>query len=183
MKKRVVVQIILLGIVMLLFDSTVFGATLQIGPNEDVTFGVPKTRYWSLNASAFIPDNGAFWARNEWMMYATAPSHFLSAPVHLPDGATIVQMDMTSYDEGAARFNATLYRVAVNVTANLDALITVPSTTSHGSILWVNSSGPVSHAIDNSAYTYYIVVSGFNGTNTHQLSAVTLKYTVDRPLP
>jgi hypothetical protein len=147
----------------------------------NLTYNTPKTRYWSIKGSEFIPMDDA-------NLYTKSANGGLSgggyygAPIHLSDGAVITRIRVYYKDNAATDFSVRLDRS--DMMGGVNVMVEVFTTGAVDSFRTVESTTISDNVIDNSQYGYAAVVpSNMNGFTTHWLAGVVIEYTVTDPLP
>ncbi|NWG04409.1 MAG: hypothetical protein HXY44_16270 [Syntrophaceae bacterium] len=146
----------------------------------NLTYNTPRTRYWSVKGSEFIPFN-------ETNSYDKAVNSGLSgtgsytAPVHLPQGATVTKFKVYYYDNVVATdFSVRLDRS--NMSIGIDVMAEVSTSGASTDYRTVESTTINYNVINNSQYGYAIWVT-LSGLSDHKLGGVVIEYTVNNPLP
>jgi len=146
------------------------------------------TRSYTLHGFEFMGVNGAdqFFYDTDGLHSSTetgtgVQSFFVASP-HLPDGATILAMEMIGFDGFiVANMICTLGRT--NFAGERQEMAEVESLT--GGSVW-QTTDIVSPTVDNDTHAYWIYASLQGGNfpdNQHRLTAVRLIYSITQPLP
>lgn len=148
-------------------------------------YTTPRTHYLRIADAAFIPGrNGdSFRLVNGVATFNSGTDSLLSAPVYLPDGATVTSVEFVFADTSAsADVTARLLRKTPDATLAEPLLVSATSSGDSGeqTILDTTITSPV---VDNQAYHYYLLAS-IPGGETWKFSATTIKsvlitYTVE----
>ena len=168
------------------------------GTTSEYKYGTTRTRYLSVPSKAFIPESGNLFAANSigGQIYAVATNTlplgyttYFVAPVYLPDGAVVTNLDAYVVDEDAT-YNislAQLWRSTSTVgTAygNATTMAQTSATTGSNSNIQLLSDNSVNTpVIDNQNYLYYVRFGGSYTGATPQnirLSRFVITYTVDK---
>jgi len=178
MKKNVTMYFIML--VMLL---SVAGNAAAVTV-DDITYMSQKNRTWSILAADLQPmDSTMSYIKTGGILRPTSALASFSAPVHLPDGATIVSFCVRyKTTVGAPAFNVYLQKYGAGHSSTVIGQVSPV----YGMADWDLEclSQFTSNTISNLNDAYWIYVDGMDHTNPNQqLSAVLLQYRVDSPLP
>jgi hypothetical protein len=162
---------------------------LQIAGNvkaNSFVYTTPKTLHYTLVGIDFSAeksaDTTAFAIGSGSIALLTfAPFKKVFAPVHLPDGATMVNMTVYINDNSASdNLSVVFYRKTITSNFFPDNLGNILSSGSPSGVIpyTISLSGNV---VDNSTYTYYIAAGAQNGTYIPNifLHAVVIEYTLN----
>ncbi len=134
-----------------------------------------KTRHYSLAPAAFavnivpaLADDGSF-----LRPLATT----MTAPVNLPDGASVTNLLFAAYDNASDDATATLMRT--DRSENADVLVSVHTTGTGASPREFSSSSVTNPVIDNANYSYYVMINTQNGDE--RIDGVFITYQVTGP--
>jgi hypothetical protein len=155
----------------------------------DFAYGTPQTRHLAIHASALRPELPTYvYNQFGYYLYATGPATevYFSAPVYLPDGATVTNVtyqawDNTSYD---SRASLVRWRGAWPTpgTATADQMAGIWS--AGESAAWREFSSNVIYEpeIDNVNYAYFVEVR-LHGSAGNNLRAgkITVTYQTSQP--
>jgi hypothetical protein len=146
-------------------------------------YASPKTSYYSVNESAFRPRNTAetlISGVGNGGAYITNGANFgLSAPVNLPQNATITQFTVQFYD---ASLTQDLSAYLVNEFSSGYSFLANVSSTGSGGLNIQNYILPTPAIVDNSSSSYELLVIPLGGswnTSDIQVRSVIIQYTVD----
>ncbi|MEP7142610.1 MAG: hypothetical protein ABI707_07060 [Ferruginibacter sp.] len=146
-------------------------------------YSSPKTFYYSVNEAAFRPRNSAETVisglGNGGTYISNGSFYGLTAPVNLPQNATVTQITVHFYDASA--------------TQDLTAILSKESTSGYSDLASINSTGnaglniqnymlPTPVTINNTSSSYEILVVPASGSwNTPDLAirSVIIQYTMD----
>ncbi len=167
------------------------------GTTSEYKYGTTKTRYLSVPSKAFISESGNLFAANSIVgqIYSVATNTlplgyatYYIAPVYLPDGAVVTNLDAYVVDEDAT-YNislAQLWRSTSTVgtaygTASIMAQ-TSATTGSNPNIQLLSDNSVNTPIIDNQNYSYYVRFGGvYTATPQNiRLSRFVITYTVDK---
>ncbi|MBA4373857.1 MAG: hypothetical protein C0402_13485 [Thermodesulfovibrio sp.] len=145
-----------------------------------ISYTAPRTRHWSIAGSEFIPlEDTAAYTKINGSLYGT--TNYFSAPVHLPDGATVTSMKVHFWDNAAGAVWVFLDRLSMTETFDNMAVLISNNT---GASFVSQSTNSVNYPIiDNSAFAYQLNLSRMDGSSNQRLGGVVLSYTVTEPLP
>jgi len=171
-------------------DFDVSGAAVIVGDIKAVshTYTSAQTRYLSMNAGSFVPDNGTYeWAtdpeKGRGNRLSLAPQIF-STSTDLPNGAIVTGVKLYYWaDDASDDCNVNLYRVTLADGTNTTmATANGTGTTGYTS---TEDTSISSATIDNSTYSYRMAIT--NDPSIWSLGTsflgVVVTYTVTVPLP
>ena len=127
-------------------------------------FGTPCCDILQIPAQAFTPvDSGFSWASTQdGYLYVTGGiipatiNDVFAAPVSLPSGARIRQVDLFYSDTSASNISVTLRRVTGTDSSTLQELVTVASSGNTGEDR--ASSGPIDVTVDNDVSQFTLLI-------------------------
>lgn len=166
---------------------------------QQFIYSAPQPNYLSIPLDAFSSDNpplyqafknvvsaaSGFFPAELWLTRGTAGlPGFVTAPVYLPQGATLTSLELTAIDN-----DGTLIAPLVNlsgmrnqpsgtlvlVNLNVNAALTTESPN------WQTVSAPLNHIVQNNMYTYKLAVRLNQNSSGTKLFGVRIAYTVERP--
>ncbi|RMG76877.1 MAG: hypothetical protein D6707_11820 [Bacteroidetes bacterium] len=154
---------------------------------NDYKYSSPKTRYYSVPANTFTSERGSSYDVNYVSGAAYVPNGvigvtaYLEAPVNLPDGAQITQVDFILEDNSVYDFS-TVQIWAKNLNDGSTAYRSVTPTTGTYAIQPFSITSFVSfpNTIDNNQYAYYLRVGTIQTDNKLLLHGVRIIYTVTK---
>ncbi|MCA9303926.1 MAG: hypothetical protein KC996_07385 [Phycisphaerales bacterium] len=157
---------------------------------DNLGYNTPRTRYVSVSPVAFRPNDLS--ATVHYRGGYGYPAHVtdagslspISAPLSLPDGATITELNASLREESTIRnLSVAIYRVGrSSVPEPVASLNTTPAGVFSGAFSTSSITNPV---VDNQDYTYHVQLSvggnGWAGNETTSVSFVRVAYTVSEP--
>ncbi len=164
---------------------------VQIPAINDYTYASPKTQYQTVSHAAFVlaatntsvHAHRAFFTNSPYMIRtqggtAGATAYFI-APVELPDGATVTNLDVRLYDiDNTYDCKADLVRQPWDSAAN-DLMASVATTGFPGQVS-LSTSTITFPIIDKSTYSYAIVFTTTEANTYLGLYNARITYTVDK---
>lgn len=160
----------------------------SIQVDGDYTYESVKTYHYVMTPADFVPTfntagryaDGTSTGNAKWMEGGTAGvSGYFYGGIHLPDGATITNIELFYSDNDASQEISALVR-RYDLTAN--NLTTIGS----GSSGVANSGGlgsfnmAMTHVVDNARYGYYIAIETDQNNSNLWLRGAQVKYTVTK---
>lgn len=141
----------------------------------EVRYTMPRTHYLRIPDAAFRPteNSDSFRLRNRGATFTNGTNGSLIAPVYLPDGAIITNVEFVLLDESAStNVSARLTRKAFDATFPAPSMASGTSNGASGQQIIADNTidQPV---VDNQANNYYIRVS--STSTTWQFEATTIK--------
>lgn len=163
-----------------------FDAVADAINDNDDRLDTMSSGYVSVSAVTAIPQSSTFETgvtflsgENGIGRYAVSTgSTFLIAPVFLPDGATILSLSYTCYDNDATYDSGVwLYRDGTSDWLIAGGIYTSSSSTTAQTVTATDISNPI---VDNSLYGYhvYMSINGSAGSNLAPIRVV-IEYTLD----
>lgn len=147
----------------------------------DLSYIANQTRHWSVGGAGLMPKNNTL-AYDKSYDYLTESIGSFFAPVHLPDGATVQELEINYWDNQlSSNINAHLERYQKNGNSAGVNMVSVNSSGNAGTWQSTSDNSINNATIDNDRYVYRVRVV-MNNTNL-RLSGVKVTYTVDNPLP
>lgn len=155
------------------------------------TYSSAQTRYYQVMPQDFVVDDTTiigtitFMQRSPRYLKCIDPAYgqdIYRASIHLPQGASITNMNFYYYRDDAASFLALFiarHALGSEITTN------IASITASSIIGQTSENVAVSHTVDNSTNTYllYVAIHNNNSTDDCYLEGVVLTYTITAPLP
>lgn len=167
---------------------TVVGDALIGGPLTASSIHIPSTtRSWTLHPYGLTdttPGTGGMYFLTDGGLTVVGVINEFAGPVHLPDGATIIALEVLGHDGSTvsgADVNATLGRTSFS--GGTLAMATVSS--QQGGGVWQTTS-ILSPVVDNDTHSYWVRVSLFGGAvppSDVTLRAIRIIYRITQPLP
>ncbi len=176
--------------------------TLDVGGTAQAqlfTYATPQTHYLTIPADAFTSDSPGIYqlarlvsatvsgdhATGTWLVNGSAGQYgYVSAPVSLPQGATITGFTIIAQDNDGVSLNprATLSALAPiagspNLAQGLAATVSLAAKSQNLQTLTI----PVNHIVQNDVYAYKVTVRLNQNSNKTTLFAVRITYTVTQP--
>ncbi|MFH2105418.1 MAG: hypothetical protein ABII72_04270 [Parcubacteria group bacterium] len=147
---------------------------------DTVSYSSAQTRYWSVGASELIPgDEADTYSKGSGCL--TSTDDVFTAPVNLPQGATVTNLTTNYTDTDAVNnFSVNLIRSSNGTDETM-----ATATTSGSTAGWRTAEDAtiIGAAVDNSAYSYRLQNTAMNAGATHSLCAIEVTYTTTSPLP
>ena len=147
---------------------------------KDFKYNTPKVHYLSVPSSAFIASSNTYSYYNcggsGGAAILTPGSGILSAPVYLPQGATVTGFKVYFYDSGTPDLNVYLYIFYPAGVYNAMANIVTSGSSGFG---YLSASTITNAVIDNLNYSYliYAYCSGWDGTYNLRIMSALITYT------
>ncbi len=143
----------------------------------------PKTRYYSIPGSAWLPYRENYVCYRDYReTWTTTPSvSRWYAPVNLPHGAVVTELRAWVMDNDAS-WDITVYltRQAEGSTAHMAVGDSTGASSSYQQLV---DSSISYNPIDNQNYAYFVYAYLRSGNSAHKLNKVCITYTIDEPLP
>ena len=173
------------------------GGNIEIPAANDFQYSAPKTKRMSYHPSEFTFERVdgqtaqlvRFNAVNKYIFYAGGSGiaqAYSSAPVKLPDGAVITQLEAWVVDNDAAQTNSFVrvdfYRSQVGVANSTQQIATVQTTQGDASpaVIPLSTTAIGNATVDNGNYAYYFEFVANDDSNQLQLHGVRITYTVTK---
>jgi len=147
-----------------------------------LTYDAAQTRYWSISASEMDPldETVGGYTKGSGCLGTTVDS--FSAPVNLPQGATVTKLTVNYVDDGATTFAVDLKRSVNGTDSEMASIISSGDTSSYQS---GEDASIVGATVDNNQYGYRVEILDdlMDGTADHMVCNVEVAFTVTSPLP
>lgn len=156
------------------------GSNAVMAPSFE--YPAPRTRYWSVKGSEFIPFDETFTYSKSVNMGLSGSTGIFGAPVHLPHGATVTGMTLYAYDNSADDFNLRLDRTDL-LTQTVYVMAKVSTTGASTTVTAYSTTSITALIINNNQYGYALFVYSMDGTLNHELSGAVISYTVSEAIP
>ncbi len=148
---------------------------------EALDYFTPQTRYYSVDPVDFVSINGDYHLNYESPQAISARAEdnkevFMAAPLHLPHGAVIAQLDFSYLDNNSEDMYFSLVRGDGMGTAT--PLASASSSSASGS--YQSIALTYAEIIDNAKYSYKVIVR-VKSKNDHRVGRVKVTYTVTKP--
>lgn len=159
----------------------VAGSTLA----ADYDYSTPQTRTLTLHPAAFVATSGTAGDNirylNDRVFMTATGSLSLIAPVSLPDGATITQVEAIVMDNNAGDFTITLSRNLFSAIGGT-FIATLTSSGASSAIQTLNTTAITVPTVNNTTASYCVFATSTNWeVNLNYLKGVRITYTVSSP--
>lgn len=165
------------------------GSKLEVNGNveaDDYLYTSVQTRYLSIPRAAWAPLNTASYdmlndIQDVGIQGNVSGFPVLVAPIHLPQGATVTQVEANVYDNSSHDIDVRVYRNDWN-SGSLSIIMSIVASTGTPGFTTLSTTSAVgtNNVIDNANYNYYALIqftSQSNGTNL-SLRGLRITYTV-----
>ncbi|HYF15296.1 MAG TPA: hypothetical protein VD971_09525 [Phycisphaerales bacterium] len=153
----------------------------------DFQYAAPVVRRLVIPAAAFVPSNGSLasgvtYLNDRVAMSLATTVAALTAPVTLPDDATITGITAWAYDNSALDFSFSLFRAnfAANGATLLASWSSAGASASPREFAFAGSLSDVVNTA-TSQYNVFVTHTDWEGTSNTALKAVVITYTASKP--
>jgi hypothetical protein len=138
-----------------------------------------KTKVLSVSSQAFIPrEEGYDFTKVSNSLYMQGSSGAFSAPVYLPQGATVTELKVVAEDNSGGSLTGYLYRRTGSVSGAMAGITTNGAVAGWRTFTDSTVSEPV---INNNDYAYFVLVGFGVASPSLELDRVIIKYLVAGP--
>ncbi len=164
---------------------------VEIPPTNRYRYAGAKVEYKSIPAAAFTYTPGltttgymgGFGSGNARWVFGgtTGTTTYFQAPLQLPDGANITNIEIYVWDNDATyEMYGELQRIALGATTVLTLATTPTSGTAFASAGVITLAAPAIATVDNQNYGYYLNIVTKENTNNMRIYGAQVIYTVDK---